>query len=276
MKPLLKPLAVGCLLALAMLPATAQETLTSTTTETIMITDTTFRHQVWTNVLSDYVKPHADGVNRFDYAGLRANDADRAKLDTYIEDLGAQPISTWSDDEKFAAWANLYNAVTIKLIIDEGPVKSIMRIKPNLFSIGPWKMDLVELEGETVSLDHIEHGLLRVEFDDPRVHYAVNCASIGCPNLQSKAWEAETLDAELDKAARDFVNHPRGVTIRKDGRLKVSSIYKWFRKDFGDTEEGVVEHVLAYAEPELAAQIQANPKIADYDYDWSLNGSTGK
>ena len=126
-------------------------------------------------------------------------------------------------------------------------------------------------DGEKVSLDDIEHGILREQWDEPRVHYAVNCASYGCPNLMAEALEAGTLDEQLDAGARAYINHARGVTIRKNGTLQVSTIYKWFDEDFGGSKSKVVEHLLEYAEPALADQIRANPKITKYEYDWSLN-----
>jgi hypothetical protein len=103
------------------------------------------------------------------------------------------------------------------------------------------------------------------------VHYAVNCASIGCPNIWPRAWRAATLERELDAAAAAFVNHPRGVTVLPDGRLRVSSIYGWFREDFGGSEAGVVAHLRHYAAPALAARLGEGTAIAEDAYDWALN-----
>ena len=233
--------------------------------------ETIISHADWTEILQRYVHLNADGVNRFDYSGLRASESDQAKLSAYIDRISSLTLSGLADDERFAAYANLYNALTIRLIVDHDPVSSITKIRPGLFSIGPWKQNIVTLEGEEVSLDHIEHDLLRAQFHDPLVHYSVNCASMGCPNLRPTAWSADTLQEDLESAARDYINHPRGVTIRKDGRLRVSTIYRWFREDFGGSEAGVIEHLLKYANPELAAQIRATPSIAEHVYDWSLN-----
>lgn len=230
-----------------------------------------FSHQDWTDLLQAHVRADEDGVNRFDYSGLKENQNDRDKLDGYITRLTKTDISALPDTERFAALANLYNALTIRLIVENYPIKSITNIRPSLFAIGPWKKDIVELEGVTVSLDDIEHKMLRPQFNDPRVHYAVNCASYGCPNIPLRAWSADTLGSDLDLAARDYINHPRGVSIRSDGRLKVSTIYRWYREDFGGSEKGVIDHLLQYAEPALAEQIRTNPDIADHGYNWSLN-----
>lgn len=229
--------------------------------------DEATRNTPWNDILGAYVVESDDGVNRFQYGALKDNADDSAKLDAYLDSFADLELDALTADEKFAALANAYNALTIQHMIGRYPVKSIR----SGYLVGPWKRVKMVIDGETLSLDAIEHDVLRKDFDDPRVHYAVNCASYGCPNLQNTAWAGETLDAELDAAARDFINHPRGVTVRERGGLQVSTIYKWFRKDFGGNEESVIAHLLEYAEPELAAQIRANADIKRYDYDWALN-----
>ena len=102
------------------------------------------------------------------------------------------------------------------------------------------------------------------------MHYSINCASFSCPNLQPRAWEAATLDTDLDAAAREYINSPRGVAVTSRG-LVVSSIYDWFEADFGGSRQAVIDHLLKYADDDLAAKIRANPKIRRYQYDWSLN-----
>ncbi len=224
-------------------------------------------HAAWDDILGTYVVPGDDGVNRFDYGALKANASDSAKLDAYLESFAAFDIETLDENEQFAAYSNIYNALTVQYIVGRYPTKSIR----SGFIVGPWKRVFTEINGEKVSLDHIEHEILRVEWDDPRVHYAVNCAAYSCPNLQTDAWFGETLDEDLNAAAKAYVNDPRGVTIRNNGTLQVSTIYKWFREDFGGSNDGVVAHLLEFAEPELAAQIQAKPRITKHEYDWDLN-----
>ncbi len=226
-------------------------------------------HQPWDDLLGTYVSTHADGVNRFDYEALNANADDLAKLETYLDGFADLDFDTLSEPEQFAAYSNVYNALTVKHILGRYPVKSIR----SGYLVGPWKKVFTTVDGEDVSLDDIEHQILRVEWQDPRVHYAINCAAFSCPNLQTDAWFAETLDEELDRAAREYVNDPRGVTIRRNGTLQVSTIYKWFREDFGGSNDGVIDHLLEYAEPDLAAQIQAKPRITKHAYDWDLNDS---
>lgn len=231
------------------------------------IADDTELHQAWDDILGTYVIESEDGVNRFDYGGLQANAEDSAKLDAYLESFAALDFETLDENEQFAAYANVYNALTIQHIVGRYPVKSIR----SGYLVGPWKKVFTTVNGEEVSLDDLEHSILRAEWSDPRVHYAVNCASFGCPNLRTDAWFGETLDEELDDAARDYINNPRGVTVRRNGTLQVSTIYKWFREDFGGSNDGVIDHLLEHAEPELAAKIEAKRKISKHEYDWGLN-----
>jgi len=224
------------------------------------------RHKVWDDLLETYVVEHADGVNRFDYGGLKSSARDVAALNAYLDSFEELDFETLSQAEQYAAWANIYNALTIQHMIGRYPVKSIK--SGSLF--GPWKKVKTVVDGKAISLDAIEHQVLR-PMGDPRIHYAINCASYGCPNLRSDAWVAETLDEDLDAAAQAYINHKRGVAIRSKGGLQVSEIYKWFEEDFGGSEESVIAHLLEYANPVLAAEIRANADIRKYDYDWSLN-----
>jgi hypothetical protein len=241
------------------LPASAQET------ETVRSAP---QHSAWTRLLETYVIAGSDGVNRVDYAALKADPADRAALDAYIDSFADMDLSGTSP-AAFAAWANLYNAVTVRYIVQNYPLGSI---RDGYLFGGPWKKIKVTADGETVSLDEIEHKILRPRFKTPLVHYAINCAAFSCPNLQAKAWEADTLDADLTAAARAYINNPRGVTVTDSG-ITVSSIYDWFEADFGGSKQAVIAHLLKYADEDLAKEINANPRIRKYDYDWSLNDS---
>jgi hypothetical protein len=229
-------------------------------------------------LLRRYVKPSPDGINRVDYAGWRANSADRAALDAYIAEMARRRPSAMARNAAFAYWGNLYNAVTLKVVLDRYPVASIRDIKSDSWFdpkayIGPWRQPRVTVEGRRLSLDDIEHVIMRPTFKDPRVHYIVNCASYGCPNLMARVWRASTLEADLDAAARAFVNHPRGVTVLPSGGLRVSSIYKWFIEDFGGNDAGLIAHFRAFAKPELSQRLATSPRIVEDAYDWSLNRS---
>jgi len=228
-------------------------------------------HGAWDRFLKDHVVGSEDGVNRVDYAAVGASDTDA--LRAYLGMLSGIAVGTLNRGEQLAYWINLYNALTVRVILDHYPVSSIRKINisPGFFSSGPWGKKLVTVEGEKLSLDDIEHRILRPVWQDPRIHYAVNCASIGCPNLLPRAFAAEDLESLLDKAARDYINHPRGARI-EGGRLYVSSIYEWFKADFGGTDQGVIDHLRTFAAPGLSDQLTGLSAIADDDYDWSLNG----
>ncbi len=211
--------------------------------------------------------------NRVAYAAWKAG-PDRAALKAAIMGLEAVDPAALDRPEQFAFWANLYNAKTIDIVLDAYPVKSIKDINlgGSLFAAvtgGPWKAKVLRVSGADLGLDDIEHGILRPLFKDSRVHYAVNCASLGCPNLMPEAFTGDKLDAQLDAAARAYVNHPRGVKV-SDGAARASSIYNWFEADFG-AAAGVLRHLRKYAAPDLAAKLARIEIIEGYDYDWSLN-----
>ena len=212
----------------------------------------------------------ADGINRIAYG--KVGKADREALAAYLERLQGVAIRKFNRDEQRAYWINLYNAATVDVVLEHYPVKSILEIdiSPGLFAKGPWKKKLLRVEGEAVSLDDIEHRILRPIWKDPRTHYAVNCASLGCPNLQPRAYTSGNLEALLEAGARAYVNHPRGARVAK-GRLTVSSIYAWFEDDFGGGEAGVIAHLRKHAEPPLARALAEVRRVGAHDYDWTLN-----
>jgi hypothetical protein len=228
----------------------------------------TIGHDVWDHFVRAYVSSFPDGVNRVAYADV--TDADHKLLESYIDTLIAIPISAYNRDEQRAYWINLYNALTVKVVLDHYPVKSIRQIKPNMFSIGPWRKKRITVEGAELSLDDIEHRILRPIWRDPRLHYALNCASIGCPNLLKQAFTAANSETLLTQAAHAYVNSARGVELR-NGRLVVSSIYKWYKEDFGNTDAGVIDHLRRYAEPALSARLREITRISADRYDWALN-----
>jgi hypothetical protein len=235
-------------------------------------------HAVWDKLIKAYVVPGKDGLNRVRYQAFK--DSGHRKLKSYIKMLtGIRPTSL-ARPEQFAYWANLYNAKTIDVVLDAYPVKSIREIsikggllgflKKSVGKGGPWKAKIMKVEGESLSLDDVEHGILRPIFKDPRVHYAVNCASVGCPNLQLSAFTGAKLEVMLNAGAKAYVNSPRGF-VRKGGEITASSIYNWFASDFGGNARGVLRHAAKYAEPQLAKKLSSAASITGYEYDWSLN-----
>ena len=233
-------------------------------------------HSAWDKWLKKYlVAPHPSGVNRVRYGSVAPED--RKALKSYLEDLQSLPISAYNGAEQKAYWINLYNALTVEVILSHYPVESIRNIgiSPGLFSRGPWDAKLVTIEREKLSLNDIEHRILRPIWKDARVHYAVNCASLGCPNLQLVAYTGENTEWLLEKGAGEYINHPRGLAI-KNGKLQVSSIYDWFKDDFGASRDRLLEHWLNYADRDLAGALKSYKGSLAYGYDWSLNGAEAK
>jgi hypothetical protein len=227
-------------------------------------------HSAFDRLLARYVAPGRDGVNRVAYARWKASAADRQALAGYIGALEQTQVATLSRPEQFAYWVNLYNAATVRLILERYPVGSIREIKPHPLAFGPWKTPVVTVGGTRLSLDDMEHGILRKGWREPRVHYAVNCASYGCPNLRTRAFTGPSLEADLTAAAAAYVNHPRGARV-VDGRLIVSSIYSWYKEDFGGSDSGVIAHLRAHAAAPLKAKLAGITKVAKTEYDWALN-----
>lgn len=269
-------LTAGMTLLLSPLAVAQTNSSSSYGSGTSAAVQTASSHAAWTSILQNYVSaPDGQGLTHFDYARLSSNAADKAKLASYIQNLSATNPGTLSQNEAIAFYSNLYNAVTIDLIVQNYPVGSIRKAKTyngeKVSGIaGPWKKVKVSVNGQTMSLNDVEHEVLRKQFPSPYVHYMVNCASVGCPNLLDTAWEADTLDAARKKAATDYINSPRGVKITPKG-LVVSSIFKWFKEDFGGSKANVLKHIRQHANPQLAAAIDSGATITGYDYDWSLN-----
>lgn len=266
-----------CLSALSPLVAmTAQPAMAATLQEqfakSVASSMKTVSHKAFTSLLKTHVVKQATGLTRVNYAGLKTK---QTVLRAYIVSLQAIKVSGLNKPEQFAFWANLYNAVTLNVVLDAYPVKSIkdIDISPGIFSNGPWGKKLVTVEGIKLSLDDIEHKILRGLHKDPRIHYSVNCASIGCPNLRLEAFTGANLQQQLDAAASDYINSPRGVVI-KNGRVSASKIYSWFKKDFGGGQAGVLAHLKKYANQNLKAKLSQVSSINGYFYDWTLNDTT--
>ncbi|MDB4285357.1 DUF547 domain-containing protein [bacterium] len=231
----------------------------------------TVDHAAWDEFLGKYlVADDPSGINLARYGSVTPED--RQALRSYLESLEAVRVSEMNRDEQRAYWINLYNALTVLLILEHYPVKSIrdIKISPGFFSSGPWGKKLLVIEGEKVSLNDIEHRILRPIWKDNRLHYAVNCASLGCPNLQPAAYGSANTERLLEEGAREYVNHPRGV--RFDGKkLVLSRIYGWFKEDFGGSEKGILEHLLTYADDQLTERLRDYRGRIKNEYDWSLN-----
>ncbi len=217
-------------------------------------------HALWDSLLSKNVD--ADGW--VDYQGFQT---DSASLIEYLQLLSsAHPNDQyWSDDEQLAYWINAYNAFTVKLIIDHYPVSSIKDIKNGIpFVNTVWDIKFIEIEGHSYDLNNIEHGIIRKHFNEPRIHFAVNCASVSCPVLAKEAYTADKLDQQLTRSARRFLADPLRNRVSEG---KVSSIFTWFKGDFTAGSLSLRDFINKYA-PE---PLPEDKDITFLDYDWNLN-----
>ncbi len=225
-------------------------------------------HQIFQNLLDTYLdNTNSSGINRFDYKSVSSGDKKAFK--NYLNYLSDINITKFNKDEQMAYWINMYNALTIDTILDKYPVDSIKDIKSGIFTPGPWKLKLITVENIELSLNDIEHSILRPIWKDKRIHYAVNCASMGCPNLSKSVYLSENLNEMLDAAASDYINHPRGVSF-ENNKLLLSSIYNWYEDDFG-TKEELLEHLASYSEGRNKEKLLTWKGSIKYGYDWDLN-----
>lgn len=240
-----------------------------------------FDHSDWDHLLKRYVIPTESGNSTaIDYAGV---DEQRGKLRDYLNQLSEvepQVFSDWPEAERLAFLINAYNAWTVELILDEYPdIESIKDIGGWFGS--PWKQAIAPLLGKTRTLDEIEHDMIRGSggFEEPRIHFAVNCASIGCPPLRSEAYIAAELEAQLEAQTVQFLSD-RSRNVWRGDELYLSPVFKWYRKDFEagwrdfDTLRSFLARyaeALALSEDQRKALLEGKVRIRYTDYDWRLN-----
>jgi Protein of unknown function, DUF547 len=226
----------------------------------------------YARLLQAHVRPGTiNGIRlaAVDYAALKADPLYAAAL----RDLATSRLDRLADErERFAFWANAYNLLAIKAVLDQYPTRSIRDGGSLLKPI--WKKKVGAVAGREYALDDIEHGILRREFKEPRVHFAVVCASLSCPDLRPEPFVAERLDAQLDDQTRAFLANPtKGMVPGPDGKTaRVSSIFKWFREDFAEAG-GAAAFIRAKAAPAEGSRVAGltDAGLAYLDYDWSLN-----
>ncbi len=199
---------------------------------------------------------HVSDVGQVNYKGLKA---DKAALDAYCQTLSANPVQeSWTKEEKMAYWINAYNAFTLKLIVDNYPTKSIL----NFDGGKTWDVRRIKIGDKKYSLNNIENDILRPQFKDPRIHFAVNCAAKSCPPLWNHAYTAENLEVALIARTRDFVNDKKYNTLTSS-RAQVSKIFEWYSADFGDLKKFLNQ----YSE----TQLKSTATVVFNEYNWDLN-----
>jgi Protein of unknown function, DUF547 len=220
-------------------------------------------HGEWTTLL----QKHVNDKGLVNYKGFIA---DSASLNSYLQLLSDHaPADNWSREEKLAYWINAYNAFTVKLITQYYPLKSIKDIGPAaqvIFVNTPWDKKFFSIGGKSMTLNTIEHKILRKKFAEPRIHFAVNCASISCPKLLNTAYEAASLDAQLTAQAQSFLADTDKNQVSADNP-KLSSIFKWFNGDFKKTGLSKLAFINQYA----PVKINDNANLDYLDYNWNLN-----
>ncbi len=220
----------------------------------------TVDHGQFQDLLDAHLKTDFDdGIHRFDY---RAALADKAQLAAYLAGLQAIDPAALGTDEALAYWLNFYNAGMIHLILTRGEFGRVIDQQAYYFLT-----DHFTVADQGVSLDKIENQIIRQQWAEPRIHYGLNCASLSCPNLQPRVFMGATLEAQLDAAARAYINHPRGVEGLQGRRLVVSEIFDWFADDFGGTDAATLAHLATYAEADLSPA----RRLRFLPYDWTLN-----
>jgi hypothetical protein len=236
---------------------------------------TAAEHELLTAVLQDHVTA---GV--VDYAAI----AEDPRLDQYLAGLAAtDPDQLPSREAQLALWINAYNAYTLQLVADAYPIESIHNLATGGMVIGwlikrtPWDIRFAEVGGKVYTLNEIEHDIIRPQFQEPRIHFAIVCAAVSCPPLRSEAYEAATLYDQLNEQGRIFLNDPRHNRFDPEQRrVWLSKIFAWFAEDFGDDDEAVVRFVGPFMNPTVAEDIDAAAaswQLSHPKYDWSLNDS---
>lgn len=214
-----------------------------------------------TNLWDTLLKRHVDSEGNVDYEAFKE---DQKELEVYLEQMKtSSPAKSWTKARTIAYYINLYNAVTIKLILDNYPIQSIREIK------NPWKQKLIRINGNSLSLGDIEHKILR-EMNEPRIHFAINCASISCPKLLNEAFCETELEMQLEKATKEFILDSSKNKFEKDS-IQLSKIFKWYKKDF-DSYGNLEDYLNSYLENPLPK----NPKISYLEYNWALNTKISK
>jgi len=214
-----------------------------------------------TSTFNSLLENYVDAKGNVDYKSLKANED---TLDSYLSYLSNTTPNNWSADKEKAFWVNAYNAYTIKIILDNYPLKSITGIKNN--GKTAWKTPFAKVGGKTYTLDHIEHEILRKKFKDPRIHVGVNCASKSCPKLGNIAFTEDNIELELERLMKEFINDSSRNKL-SEKKIEISEIFNWFQGDF--TANGtVIDYINRYADE----PINKKAKIKYLPYDWSLNG----
>ena len=225
-------------------------------------------HSAWQKTLDEYlVVNHPSGINRFDYA--RVSKPHKLRLAVYIAYIAQFDPRQLSRDEQKAMWLNLYNVLVVAAVLNQQSIPEIDSIRRVGGEDGPWRGSMLKMVTQDISLDVIEHNILRPIWNDPRIHFALHRATLGSANLQPQVFTHKNIEQQLDQATREFVNSVRGVSF-VENRLLLSTLFNWYSADFGGGIANVKKFLAKYATPELAIKIARSRRVR-YRYQWSLN-----
>lgn len=223
------------------------------------------KHEIW----DDLLKKHVSDKGNVNYKGFIE---DKETFNQYLDLLSNNHPNDehWSKKEKLAYWINAYNAFTVKIVADNYPIKSIKKIGGRIpFVNSVWDKKFIKIEGQSYDLNDLEHNILRTDyFNEPRIHFAINCASVSCPNLRNEAYVPEKVNDQLEHAAFLFINDPSKNKISPE-HVEISKIFSWFQGDFTKSlgPAGVLAFISKYSESE----INRTATVSHMDYDWNLN-----
>jgi hypothetical protein len=224
-------------------------------------------YQPWNHFLSQYLVSDKKGNTLVKYGSV--SDSDKQALNQFIDKMISMNPLLLNRNQQFAYWVNLYNALTVQLILKNYPVKSITKLG-GFFSFGPWNDKITTINGKAMTLNDIEHRILRPIWKDKRIHYVVNCASMSCLNLRIKALDPNHLNAELSQAETEFINSPKAVK-EVDGNIILSEIYDWYAVDFGD-KASLIQYLSSHLKNKALKEKIEQPDVTlKYQYNWSLN-----
>jgi len=212
-----------------------------------------FNHDVWNTLL----QKHVSNQGNVNYKGFKA---DKIEFNSYLKSLSeTPPQDSWSSDETLAYWMNVYNAFTIKLILDNYPLNSIKDID------GPWNHRFIKIGSKWHTLNDVEHKIIR-KMDEPRIHFALVCAAVSCPKLYNKAFTAKNLETDLVMLTKGFLNDPNKNEI-SENKIKLSKIFKWYGGDFKSNGKSLIDFLNKYSDITISEKAKKSYK----DYNWNLN-----
>ena len=214
-------------------------------------------HSLWDKL----TRKHISSGGKVNYAGFLS---DKKELELYLNELKEMHsnLANWNRKNQIAFWINTYNAVTIKLIVDNYPVSSITELEGGK----PWDTELIELGGVQYTLNVIENKIIRPKFNEPRIHFAVNCAAKSCPKIMNKAWTEHNLDRSLTVQTKAFLANKEQNTI-KENEVILSKIFEWYKSDFGTSNENIIQFINQYS----SEKVNSKATVSFNEYDWTLN-----